>query len=334
MSEPATPNGPTSVEAFRYLRFETLPLASITVPSKRMRALREEVVDNLVQSMQKGQLQPILVRSTGPGCFELVAGRHRYEAAQKLGWKSIKAAIVEGMDADRILLAEIDENLVRANLTPAEEAAHHAMRKEIYERLYPQTKKGGDRRSPKAKAKSNTQSAYVNDAARKTGKSHDTINRAVKRGKNIPNVSELAGTSLDKGGELDALAALGEEAPEEQQQLIEQATAGEEVSAKTSLKQRRPRRSATDIALEHLGIVVARISGMGTSLENVQVPRLPPELVEQYLEEFDEAMRGFRQFRDRIKEAGRPPGRGEGKRRKGGPKDIPANVGVKVDVSH
>jgi hypothetical protein len=39
-------------------------------------------------------------------------------------------------------LAEIDENLVRADLSPAENALHIAKRKEIYERIHPETKQG------------------------------------------------------------------------------------------------------------------------------------------------------------------------------------------------
>jgi hypothetical protein len=300
-----------SIEGATY-RFEIrdVPLADISVPPKRMRALREVVVNNLVQSMKEAQLQPILVRPTGLG-FDLIAGRHRYEAAQKLCWGTITAAIVEGMDADRALLAEIDENLVRANLTPAEEAAHHAARKEVYERLYPQTKKGGAPgagRGKKRRSEERQNGAYTKDAGKKTGKSRRSVERATKRGKDIPNVGALAGTSLDQGIELDALAALGKEAPEEQQQLIDQAKAGEEVSARTALKQRQPRRSAIEIATDHLGMVVARISGMGTAVKSVQVPRVPPELAEQLLGELDEAMHEFRQFRDRVKEAGHPSG--------------------------
>jgi hypothetical protein len=212
----------------------------------------------------------------------------------------------------------------------------------------------------------------VRVTAKKLGKGKSTVARSVQRGKNIPNVAELAGTSLDKGGELDALAALGKEAPEEQQHLIDQAKAGKEVSAKTALKERRPRRSATEIAIEHLGLSVASLSSAGMGVKSIQVPRLPPELAEQFLRELDEAMHEFRQFRNRIKEAGRPSGspdcsrcKGSGfvtvqldnnkegriacecksprrrpgakqenekaprsKRRKGGPKNIPVNVGV------
>ena len=73
--------------------------------------------------------------------------------------------------------------------------------------------------------------SFATDTATKTGKHKATISRAVKRAKSIPNISELAGTSLDKGDELDALAKL----PADQQaQLIKKAKAGEKVSAKRS----------------------------------------------------------------------------------------------------
>ena len=57
--------------------------------------------------------------------------------------------------------------------------------------------------------------------------------REVKRGTEIPNVADLARTSLDKGDELDALAKL---APDRRDALIDRAKAGEKVSAKTELK--------------------------------------------------------------------------------------------------
>jgi hypothetical protein len=126
---------------------------------------------------------------------------------RKLGHATIFAGVVKELDADQAQLAEIDENLIRAELSPAERAAHVAARKAVYERLHPETKHGGDRKS-----ESRSQNAYlksfVADTAKKTGKHHATVARDVKRGKDILDVAALAGTSLDKGAELDALAKL------------------------------------------------------------------------------------------------------------------------------
>jgi ParB family chromosome partitioning protein len=149
------------------LEIRHVDLGGIAILPDRMRTLRQEVVDQLAASMVQmqnggetsGLLQPIVLRPKEGIGYYLVAGKHRYYAAKKLGWEAIPARIVEGMDADHVLLAEIDENLVRAKLTTAEEAAHHAARKEVYERLYPQTRRAvrrvraGARRSAHKKPK-------------------------------------------------------------------------------------------------------------------------------------------------------------------------------------
>jgi hypothetical protein len=80
---------------------------------------------------------------------------------------------------------------------------------------------------------------YTKNTAKETGNSERTVQRNVARGENIPDVAELAGTSLDKGDELDALAKLKEVDPERQSRLIDQAKGGEKVSAKAELKKAR-----------------------------------------------------------------------------------------------
>jgi hypothetical protein len=52
--------------------------------------------------------------------------------------------------------------------------------------------------------------AFVEDTAAKTGKGRSTIAREAKRGADIRDVAQLAGTSLDSGAELDAMARLPE----------------------------------------------------------------------------------------------------------------------------
>jgi ParB-like chromosome segregation protein Spo0J len=223
---------------------QKIELCAITVPSNRMRHLRPETVNELAESIQKhGLLQPIVVqpKTKGEG-YTLVAGHHRLEAAQQLGLKTIDCRIVDGIDADEARLAEIDENLIRADLTPSERAAHHAERKALYLKLHPETKcgaAGGEAtaaKTGKAKRQNGAQPpTYTKDAAKKTGQSSRTVERDVARGGKIDHevLTALAGTSLDKGDELDAMAKLPKP---EQRKLAERATAGEKVSAKTTVK--------------------------------------------------------------------------------------------------
>jgi hypothetical protein len=70
--------------------------------------------------------------------------------------------------------------------------------------------------------------AFVDDTAAETGKGRSTIAREVKRGADIRDVAQLAGTSLDSGAELDAMARLPEA---EQRKLATAAKAGRKVSA-------------------------------------------------------------------------------------------------------
>ena len=71
-----------------------------------------------------GLLQPIVLRPAESSGYWLVVGRHRLEAVTKLKWDSISATVFEGMDADHAELAEIDENLIRAELSPIERGLH------------------------------------------------------------------------------------------------------------------------------------------------------------------------------------------------------------------
>jgi len=212
-------------------------LDDIEVAPDRTRALRPKKVDEIAESIgARGQLQPIVVRPRRPqkggGRFRLVAGRHRVEAVRKLGHERIAATILDGLDADAALLAEIDENLVRADLTPAERAAHVGRRKELYEKLHPEAKHGGDRKSAKRSSRQvgEANQRFTKDMAEKTGQSERKVQRDVTRAKKVAVLPDIVGTSLDQGQELDALAKLP---PDEQRELAEQAKSGEEVSAKT-----------------------------------------------------------------------------------------------------
>jgi len=69
-----------------------------------------------------GLLQPIVVRPSGDGKFELIMGERRWRATQEAGLDTIPA-IVRETDDDVLLRDALLENLHRAQLNPLEEAA-------------------------------------------------------------------------------------------------------------------------------------------------------------------------------------------------------------------
>src|SRR5438067_585755 len=96
----------------------------------RLRTYREEAAASLAESIARlGLLQPIAVLEVDGG-YRLVAGRHRLEACRKLGWSEVRAAIATSDELDA-QLAEIDENLFRAELTVLERGEHLVRRDQI-----------------------------------------------------------------------------------------------------------------------------------------------------------------------------------------------------------
>ena len=197
--------------------------------SDRLRELRPGVVDELAESFATvGQLQPIVVRKIAephkcPADYVLIAGVHRLEAARKLEWKTIAAVVINGIGAE---LAEIDENLVRADLSAAERKAHIGRRKELYEAKHPETKHGAVGRGGKS---SNSEISFVDDTAAKTGRGRSTVARDAKHATRVVVLDEIPGTSLDSDSEIEALSKLP---ARDQRDLAEQAKAGTEVTAK------------------------------------------------------------------------------------------------------
>ena len=77
---------------------------------------------DLTRSIESsGLLQPIVVRSAGPGVYELIAGERRWRAVQQLGWASVPSVVKEADDRTLLTLALV-ENLQRDDLSPIDEA--------------------------------------------------------------------------------------------------------------------------------------------------------------------------------------------------------------------
>jgi ParB family transcriptional regulator, chromosome partitioning protein len=105
-------------------RFAELSVQSIAPnPRQPRQDFAEESLEELQASIQEvGFLQPIVVRETGHGTYELVMGERRWRAAQSLGLDAIPAIVRDTPD-DAMLRDALLENIHRADLNPLEEAA-------------------------------------------------------------------------------------------------------------------------------------------------------------------------------------------------------------------
>ncbi|PID38701.1 MAG: chromosome partitioning protein ParB [Proteobacteria bacterium] len=88
----------------------------------------EDALEELAQSIrEQGVVQPLIVRESDDGDFELIAGERRWRAAQRAKLHEVPVLIREASDLETFELALV-ENLQRQDLNPIEEA-------EAYQRL-------------------------------------------------------------------------------------------------------------------------------------------------------------------------------------------------------
>jgi ParB family chromosome partitioning protein len=153
--------------------------------------------------------------------YGLVAGGHRYEAAALLGWTHIDATIRDMTDA-QALLSEIDENLVRRDLTPYERAIFINARLKAWAAVHPDRVNGNSeniselpaapkRGRPKNSVKlteflGNTPPTmgFTAETAHDLGISASTVERALAlvKGLSKPVHARISGTDLGRNGSL------------------------------------------------------------------------------------------------------------------------------------
>ncbi|OLP44628.1 MT-A70 family methyltransferase [Rhizobium oryziradicis] len=180
----------------------------------RLRNLDEKTVLALMESVRQYGLEtPITVYGdVGADLVDLGAGGHRLEACKRLGLDAILCFHKRGDELDR-QLCEIDENLIRADLTPADRALFLHRRKEIYLVKFPDTA-----REASLKRGANLPSRQIGETGKRftaataeaTGQTERTIQRDVERGEKISRTAlqMLRGTRHDKGVTLDQLKRL------------------------------------------------------------------------------------------------------------------------------
>lgn len=181
-------------------RIETILVDSVICSAGR-RPINDEAVSTLMASIGRlGLRTPISVRCVDGAVDEdgqvyaqanvLIVGRHRLEAARRLGWDTIEAFIGD-CDEVEAELWEIAENLHRSDLTKDERD------KQIrrYAELLGQSPQTAAFESAREDGRGHRQSGVASVIAKETGVSKDTVERAL----NPERVaSERARSKIDK----------------------------------------------------------------------------------------------------------------------------------------
>ncbi|PIE13797.1 MAG: chromosome partitioning protein ParB [Rhodobacterales bacterium] len=194
------------------MTIQRIPLYKIIV-ADRLRSVDEDWAQAIAASIeQNGLMEPLVVRPLKKGMFALVAGAHRHRGLEIAGLTECDCSVMELTKAEA-RLAEIDENLMRRELSALDRAVFLSDRKRVYEELHPETKKGGDRKSDEAKIKTQTLrfDTFTEDVAEKVGLSQRTIQDAVALVKNLdPSAIEVLRDSpiASNGAQLKALSKL------------------------------------------------------------------------------------------------------------------------------
>jgi len=104
--------------------YEEIPVTSISPnPRQPRRTFDDDALDELADSIREvGLLQPVVVRASGGGRYELIMGERRWRASQRAGLTEIAAIVRDTPDTD-LLRDALIENLHRQQLDPLEEAA-------------------------------------------------------------------------------------------------------------------------------------------------------------------------------------------------------------------
>jgi ParB family chromosome partitioning protein len=163
-------------------------ISKITISEGR-RPVRD--IQSLADSIKEiGLINPIFITTN----YRLIAGLHRLEACKLLGWKEIPAIITD-LKGLRAELAEIDENLIRNDLTVLERAEELKRRKKIYETLYPETMAYSSEKQRQRREKEPSEiisSGFSIDTAQKINTTPRTIQQEIQIATNLsPEVKEM-----------------------------------------------------------------------------------------------------------------------------------------------
>ena len=172
--------------------YQQLPIHKVEPnPHQPRQDFDEEELQNLADSItEHGVVQPLTVRETSAGYYQIIAGERRWRAARLAGLAEIPAVIIEADDKKTMELALI-ENLQRQDLNPVEEAQGYQVLMDEYGMTQEET-------------------------AKRVGKSRPTVANALRLMQLCPPVLELLRTGQLSAGHARAVLTLKEPAKQQQ----------------------------------------------------------------------------------------------------------------------
>lgn len=122
-SEAQAPAAPAAAQAAAAEDKSTVPVDAVRPnPFQPRQEFDEADLRSLADSLKRqGFLQPIVVRPSAAGGFELVAGERRWRASKLAGFQRIPA-VIRPIDDKRMLELALIENIQRRDLNPMEKA--------------------------------------------------------------------------------------------------------------------------------------------------------------------------------------------------------------------
>ena len=184
-----------------------IPISNIIVSEDRLWKIKEEQVGTLKSSISEiGLINPITVQER-KGKYLLIGGEHRYTACKQLGFENIHCNVIsreydndEDEDA-RLVLMEVDENLIRRTADFIEESFLLKRRKEAYEKLNPgctsqevksikNTYEYKNTRGSSPSTSITEPKTFIQDTSQKTGMNPSHIATKLRVGQMIPEAKK------------------------------------------------------------------------------------------------------------------------------------------------
>jgi ParB-like chromosome segregation protein Spo0J len=242
--------------------FKELPIQSLTLPGDWLKILEEPEVIERAESIDKhGLIHEPVVRD---GTFQVLAGRRRIAATQRLGQKTVLCKVVSCSDSEAVEV-EYQENLQRRRYTAEQERELRQKRQDMLASILARESKGAEPRKPGQTGRVKTPRGKAREVvAKERGVKPETLRKQEYRNKQR---KEKAGGKADAElrQEADPINALGLELDE---QFSAQVRAIQLHVKEVNLLLRQASAKLTHLKNAELGYPDARLDRMRENLKS------------------------------------------------------------------